>query len=183
MIRKARLSDVPQIVALVEVYARRGEVLPRSLEEAYQSLREWVVAEENGRIVGCGSLLIMWADLAEIRSLVVAPEFQGRGLGRQLLERLLVEAEALGLPQVFALTRQVDFFANLGFSETARESLPRKIWKDCWNCVRLHDCDEVAVIKFLGPGGNGRAGEGEAVSEMPLNTLQVDLSEGYRWLT
>jgi amino-acid N-acetyltransferase len=177
MIRKARLSDVPQIVALVEVYARRGEVLPRSLEETYQSLRDWVVAEENGRIVGCGSLLIMWADLAEIRSLVVAPEFQERGLGHQLMERLL------DLPQVFALTRQVGFFASLGFLETTRESLPRKIWKDCWNCARLRNCDEVAMIKFLEPGGNGRAGEGEAVSEMPLNTLQVNLSEGYRWPT
>jgi amino-acid N-acetyltransferase len=181
MIRKARLSDVPQIVALVDNYARRGEVLPRSLAETYQSLRDWVVAEEDSRVVGCGSLLIMWADLAEIRSLIVVPEFQGQGLGRQLVERLLREAEAFGLPQVFALTRQTSFFVGLGFQETSRESLPRKIWKDCWNCARLTGCDEVAVIKFLEPGGNGRASEGEAVSEMPLNIMEVSLPEGYKW--
>jgi amino-acid N-acetyltransferase len=181
MIRKARLSDVPQIVTLVDHYFRRGEVLPRSLEETYQSLRDWVVAEEDSQVVGCGSLLIMWADLAEIRSLVVASEFQGRGLGRQLLEWLVKEAKALGLPQIFTLTRQIGFFANLGFQETSRESLPRKIWKDCWNCARLNDCDEVAMIKFLEPGGNGRVGESEAVSEMPLNTTQVNLPKGYRW--
>jgi amino-acid N-acetyltransferase len=183
MIRKAKLGDVPQIVALVDNYARRGEVLPRSLAETYQSLRDWVVAEEDGRVVGCGSLLVMWADLAEIRSLVVAPEFQGRGLGAHLVEWLLKEAEALGLPQIFALTRQIGFFASLGFQETSRESLPRKIWKDCWNCARLTDCDEVAMIKLLEPGGNGRLDVGLAVSEMPLNAIQVDLPAGYRWQT
>lgn len=182
MIRKAGISDVLSIVSLVGDYARRGEVLPRTLEETYQTIRDWVVAEEDGRVVGCGSLLIMWADLAEIRSLVIAPEFQGKGLGRQLVERLIGEARAMGVPQVFALTRKAPFFGALDFQETSRESLPRKIWKDCWNCARLNSCDEVAMIRFLEQSGNGRV-VGEAISDMPLHNLQVTLpGEGFRWI-
>jgi amino-acid N-acetyltransferase len=168
MIRKAQLSDVPQIAALVNYYARRGELLPRSQEEVYESLREWVVAEENGRILGCGSLLIMWADLAEIRSLAVLREYQGRGLGSGIVEQLLEEARYLGLPKVFALTRQVEFFSRLGFQVTSRAKLPRKFWKDCQRCIRIHVCDEVAMIRPVILGGNGR---GKASEMTALATL------------
>ncbi|MCS7259726.1 MAG: GNAT family N-acetyltransferase, partial [Anaerolineae bacterium] len=81
---RASVRDVPAIAGLVERYVRRGEVLPRPLEDIYQSLREWVVAKRHGEVVGCASLVILWADIAEIRSLVVLPELQGRGIGRQL---------------------------------------------------------------------------------------------------
>ena len=87
-VRSARVSDVPGIAALVDRLAGRGEILPRPIEDIYQSLREWVVAEQAGHIVGCGALVILWADLAEIRSLVVAPESQGVGIGRELVTRL-----------------------------------------------------------------------------------------------
>jgi amino-acid N-acetyltransferase len=146
-IRRARMADVAGIAALVERFARRGEVLPRRIEEVYQTLREWVVAEEAGQVVGCGALVILWADLAEIRSLVVAPEAQGTGLGRELVGALMVQAAELELPQVFALTRKTGFFLKLGFQVVPRDSLPRKIWKDCITCLKFVGCDEVAVVR------------------------------------
>jgi len=143
----ARAVDVPDIVALVERFARRGEVLPRPPEEVYQTLREWVVARQGDRLVGCASLVILWADLAEIRSLVVTPDQQGKGVGRRLVTALMREAAELEIPQVFALTRKPGFFAKLGFHPVARETLPRKIWKDCIHCIKFVGCDEVAFIQ------------------------------------
>lgn len=146
-IRQARVADVPGIAALVGRFAGRGEVLPRTTEELYQTVREWVVAEQGGQIVGCGSLVVLWADLAEIRSLVVAPEAQRRGIGRQLVTVLIAQAAELEIHQVFALTRKTGFFFKLGFRFVPRESLPRKIWKDCISCTKFVGCDEVAVVK------------------------------------
>ena len=145
-VRKARIIDVPGIAALVDRFAGRGEILPRPTEEIYQSVREWVVAEHAGQIVGCGALVILWADLAEIRSLVVSPESQGMGIGRQLVAALVAQAAELDIPQVFALTRQTGFFLKSGFQIVPRESLPRKIWKDCVTCTKFVGCDEVALV-------------------------------------
>ncbi len=148
-IRGARITDVPGTLALVERFAGRGEILPRSMGDMYQTVREWVVAEQAGEIVGCGSLVILWADLAEIRSLVVAPELQGMGIGRQLVTALLAQAADLEIPLVFALTRKTGFFLKLGFEVVPREGLPRKIWKDCRHCIKFVGCDEVAVARCV----------------------------------
>ena len=146
-VRQARITDVPGIAALVDRFAGRGLILPRPTEEIYQSLREWMVAEQAGQIIGCGALVILWADLAEIRSLVVVPEVQRTGVGRGLVTALMNEAAELKLPQVFALTRKSGFFLKLGFRVVPRESLPRKIWKDCITCTKFMGCDEVAVVR------------------------------------
>lgn len=146
---RASVRDVPAIAGLVERYVRRGEILPRPPEEIYQSLREWVVAKHHDEVVGCASLVILWADMAEIRSLVVSPELQGMGIGRQLACALLAEAAALEIPRVIALTRKPAFFAKLGFVEVPRASLPRKIWKDCIHCTKFAGCDEVAMVYEL----------------------------------
>jgi amino-acid N-acetyltransferase len=175
-IERASVQDVPAIAALVERYVRRGEVLPRPLEDIYQSLREWVVAKRYGEVVGCGSLVILWADMAEIRSLVVLPELQGRGIGRQLVCALLAEAAALGIPRVIALTRKPAFFAQLGFVEVPRASLPRKIWKDCIHCTKFAGCDEVAMVCDLPP--EARAGQASSplqaivACRVPADTLK-----------
>jgi amino-acid N-acetyltransferase len=118
-------------------------------EEVYQTVREWVVARRGGQITGCGSLVILWADLAEVRSLVVAPEAQGLGIGRQLVTALVSQAGELEIPQVFALTRKTEFFLKLGFHVVPRETLPRKIWKDCVHCLKFVGCDEVAVVRAV----------------------------------
>ncbi len=145
-VRRARLSDVPAMMSLLNEYARRAEILPRTEAEVYQSIREWAVVEAGGRIVGIGSLLVLWADLAEIRSLVVAPDWRGHGIGRRIVAMLLDEAASLGIPTVFALTRRPGFFLRLGFSLTKKEQLPRKVMKDCVFCPKFHACDEVAVL-------------------------------------
>jgi amino-acid N-acetyltransferase len=150
-ISKARLGDVPAIATLVDRYARHGAVLPRPPEDIYETVREWVVAKTDGQMVGCGSLVVLWADLAEIRSLVVSPESQGQGIGRQIVDALLAEARVLQIPRVFALTRKPGFFAKLGFETLPREALPRKIWRDCMHCTKFTGCDEVAFIKALPP--------------------------------
>lgn len=147
--RRARLADVPRMMPLLDEYARQAEILPRTEAEVYQSIRAWVVAETAGRVMAMGSLVILWHDLAEIRSLVIDPAWQGRGLGRQIVAQLLVEAQGLGLPRVFALTRKPGFFLKLGFQLTRMEDLPRKVQKDCVFCPKFNACDEVAVIMPL----------------------------------
>jgi len=117
-VRKAQLSDVPRMMPLLNEYAKQAEILPRMEADVYQSIRDWVVAEAGGKIVGMGSLLIMWGDLAEIRSLVIDPACQGQGVGRAIVSQLLAEARALELPRVFALTRKPGFFLKMGFQLT-----------------------------------------------------------------
>jgi len=148
-VASARIPDVPGIVALVDRYARHGEILPRTQGEIYQTIRDWVVAKRMGKVVGCGSLVVLWDDLVEIRSLVVAPEFHGEGIGRRLITTLLEQATELGIPQAVALTRQTGFFFKMGFHQAPRETLPRKIWKDCIFCTKFAGCDEVAVVRAL----------------------------------
>lgn len=148
-VRKARLADVPHMMPLLTEYARQAEILPRTEADVYQSIRDWVVAEEEGQIVGMGALLIMWGDLAEIRSLVIDPACQGQGAGRAIVNQLVDEARALGLPRVFALTRKPGFFLKMGFELTRIEKLPRKVHKDCVFCPKFHACDEVALIMPL----------------------------------
>lgn len=156
VIRRARLSDVPHMMLLLNEYARQAEILPRAEADVYQSVRDWIVAVIDDKIVGMGSLLILWADLAEIRSLVIDPAYQGYGIGRRIVNRLLAEAKDLELPRVFALTRKPGFFLKLGFDLTHIEDLPRKVKKDCVFCPKFHACDEVAVIM---PLETGRAAE------------------------
>src|SRR5262245_13051462 len=150
-IRRARLTDVSRMMPLLNDYARQAEILPRTEDDVYRSIREWVVAETGPelRIAGMGSLLIMWHDLAEIRSLVVHPDYHGQGLGRQMVDMLLAEARELGLSRVFALTRKPGFFLKLDFQLTRIEQLPRKVQRDCVFCPKFHSCDEVAVIMPL----------------------------------
>lgn len=148
--RRAQLADVPEMMPLLNEYARQAEILPRLEDNVYQTIREWIVAEVKGNIVGMGSLLIMWHDLAEVRSLVVSPTWHGHGIGRQIVTNLVADAEALSIPSVFALTRQANFFLKLGFQLTDIETLPRKVTRDCITCPKFHACDEIAVIKEVG---------------------------------
>lgn len=147
--RKACLADAVQIYSLVNSQCWAGRLLPRTMEEIYQGIRDWVVIEDKKRLIACGSLQILWEDLAEIRSLVVHQDFQGQGLGRQVVEALIAEARLMRLPVAFALTRTPEFFHRLGFETTAMDNLPRKVWKDCSKCLKRKACDEVAVIYHI----------------------------------
>ncbi|HOX38769.1 MAG TPA: N-acetyltransferase [Candidatus Brocadiia bacterium] len=145
-IRKAAIADVPNIHKLVNHWAGRERMLARALSEIYENLRDFVVCEENGAIIACGALHIIWSDLGEIKSLAVAQERVGSGVGRAVVEVCLTEARALGLQRVFALTYEPEFFEKCGFRRVSKDSLPQKIWSECVRCPKFPDCDEVAVI-------------------------------------
>ena len=146
MIRKATIDDVKDIQALVNGYADQGQMLPRSLNELYEHLRDFSVFDENGAIVGVCALHISWDRLAEVRSLAVRKDRAGRGIGAQLVTACLKEAEALGAARVFVLTYQERFFSKLGFGPVDKKELPHKIWTDCLNCVKFPNCDETSLI-------------------------------------
>jgi amino-acid N-acetyltransferase len=149
MIREARVTDVPAIGALIEHYARQGLLLPKPLGRIYEALRTFVVWEEDGRVLGCGRLDIVWEDLAEVGSLAVHESLRGRGAGTAIVEALVEEARDLGIPRLFALTYQVRFFEKIGFQVIPKQDLPHKIWKDCLGCAKYDRCDEVAMQRVL----------------------------------
>ncbi|MBM3263857.1 MAG: N-acetyltransferase [candidate division Zixibacteria bacterium] len=149
ILRRAVIHDVPSMLELIRPYVEEGTLLPLPAFRLFERLRDFVVAEDTGTVVGCGSLVIMWHNLAEVRSLAVRKGYQGTGVGRRIVETLIREAEELGIERVFALTREPGFFNRLGFREVSRETLPHKVWKDCLHCPRFSDCDEIAVERLL----------------------------------
>lgn len=150
MIRKARMGDVKAIQKLISDYARKGDMLPRSLSEIYENLRDYFVCVEDGAgIVGSAAIHIMWEDLAEVRSVAVRDDRMRRGVGTQLVEACISEAIVLGIGRVFALTYKPEFFEKMGFVRVDKAELPQKIWTDCLKCSKFPDCDEVALVTDL----------------------------------
>jgi len=146
MIRKANITDVKAIQSLVNQFADSGQMLPRSLNELYESLRDFHVFEEKGSLVGVCALHVSWDGLAEIRSLAVRRDRMKQGIGADLVKHCLAEAAHLQIERVFVLTYQDGFFRKLGFIDVDKKELPHKIWTDCLNCVKFPDCDESALI-------------------------------------
>lgn len=149
-IRRATVRDVPQIQRLIAHYAAREEMLPRSLNEIYEGLRDYLVAECDGQVIGCAACHVVWEDLAEIKSVAVAAAWQGRGVGKRLVETCLEDARAMGVGRVFVLTFRPEWFRARGFEDLDKAQLPHKIWTDCINCPKFPDCGEVALIRALG---------------------------------
>jgi amino-acid N-acetyltransferase len=149
MIRKAKLKDVKEIQRLIKLYSNRGDILPRSLSELYDHLRDFFVSIRNRKVVGICALHISWDDLAEVRSLAVEEKDRNKGMGAELVKACLEESKDLGVKRVFALTYQPEFFEKLGFKKVDKSMLPHKIWTDCLKCVKFPDCDEIAVVKEL----------------------------------
>ena len=149
LVRKARMGDVPELLRIINSFAARGAMLPRTEFEMAENLRDFTVASAGGRLAGCGALHFYTPQTAEIRSLAVAPEFQGLGAGRMIVQTLEMEAREFGLASVFAFTYIPHFFEKLGFHEIDRGELPLKASKDCLRCPKFQCCDEIAVIKRL----------------------------------
>lgn len=149
MIRKAKIKDIKQIQDLINFFADQDLMLPRSLNEVYENMRDFWVAEEENNIIGCCALHVSWDDLAEIKSLAVAKRKQGRGIGRELILAGLAEAKQLGAKQVFVLTYKPDYFKKFGFKRVSTSKLPHKIWAECINCAKFPDCQEIALLKKL----------------------------------
>ena len=146
-IRRAKATDVETIQQLIAAHSNQGLMLPRSRYKVFSRLQGFVVAEDEERqIAGCGALVILWGDLAEIQSLAVAADKIGQGYGKRIVEELIDHARALEIPKVLTLTYQVEFFARLGFSVTDKDAVPRKTWGECLECPKLECCDETAMI-------------------------------------
>ena len=141
------MADVKGIHGLIAEYAKKGDMLPRSLADIYENLRDYFVFLGNdGELVGSAAIHIMWEDLAEVRSLAVREGRMRRGVGTQLVESCISEAIMLGIARVFALTYKPEFFEKLGFHVVDKAELPQKIWADCLKCSKFPDCDEVALV-------------------------------------
>lgn len=157
--RPARPSDAPALHALIGTFAAKQLMLARPLSELYDTIRDFVVAEaEVGGLVGCSAVHIATDKIAELKALAVAESAQGRGVGRQLVQRCCEEGQRLGLERLFCLTYQIDFFSRLGFVRVDRSRLPEKVWGECVRCHRFLDCDEVAMWKTI----DGSAGVSSA---------------------
>ena len=147
--RNARIADAKAIAALINCYAEHDKMLFRSLAEIYENLQTFTVAEADGEVVGCCALEVVWADLAELKSLAVAPTRKGMGIGRLLMAAALAQARQLGVSKVFALTLEPRFFEKMGFKVLEKDDLPMKVWSDCARCPKQEECDEVAVDMIL----------------------------------
>lgn len=147
--RKPTLADVRAIQTLINRNANRQIMLPRSLHDVYELLRDFIVCEAAGQVVGVCALHVTWEDLGEIRSLAVEEAFQKRGIGSRLVKKCLAEARHLGMKKVFTLTYVPDFFRPLGFEDVDKATLPHKVWADCIKCHHFPDCNEVSLLKTL----------------------------------
>ena len=145
-VEKAKIPDVPQIHKLINDYASTGEMLPRPLSELYEEIRDFFVIKDGEQVVACGALHVSWSDLAEIRSVAVAEDSKGKGLGDQLVAACLKEAAELGIKTIFCFTYQPDFFKRHKFADIDKMELPRKVWTDCFRCPKFPNCDETALI-------------------------------------
>ena len=146
MIRKATVKDGEKIFNILQTFAIQGVLLPRSLNNIYENIRDFFVYEENGEIVGIGSLHVFWEDLAEIKSLAVLPQHQHKGIGKKIVEHCIEEAKQLGVKKVFALTYLPEFFQKLGFEIVDKSEFPQKVWTECIHCVKFNDCKEIPVM-------------------------------------
>lgn len=115
IIRPAKTGDVKSIRKLVDSYAAPGQMLSKETVTLYESVQEFIVAEQDGLLIGCGALHILWEDLAEVRTVAVREDFHKQGVGHQILEAIIDRAREVGVEKIFCLTFQVDFFGRHGF--------------------------------------------------------------------
>ena len=154
--RNATLPDAFAVEHLIQVHVADGTLLPRTLAEICENIRDFIVVEHEGQIIGCGALHLYGMHLAEIRSVTVTARAKGRGAGRVLIDALLREAKRQSVTCVCLFTRIPEFFAHMGFSVARREELPDKIYKDCVHCPNLLCCDEIAMYRGVMPQNGHR---------------------------
>lgn len=154
VVEKAGMADALQIHDLINEFARRGDMLPRTVAEVYENLRDFFVVRDGHRVLACVALHILWEDLAEVRSLSVKEDEQAQGLGVLLVQACLNEARDIGLRTVFALTFRPGFFEKLGFRQADVMTLPRKVWNECYRCPKFPNCDEIAMVLDVEPASS-----------------------------
>ena len=149
-IRPAKVSDVKAMQSAIKYFADKREMLPRSLNDLYENIFEFFVAETSDeKFAGCAAIHVSWEDLAEVKGLAVAPEHQGKGVGKKLVAACEAKAKESGINKIFALTFKPEFFEKVGYKKIERDSLPHKVWGECVKCPMFPDCGEVAVSKQI----------------------------------
>lgn len=148
-VRKASMRDIHPLLKLINGYAAKGVMLPRTEFEMSENIRDFTVAFSGDELVGCGALHFYTPTSGEVRSLAVDPDAKSKGIGRTIVEELEREARECGLHSIFAFTYVTGFFEKLGFEVVERGELPLKAWKDCLRCPKFAACDETAVVKYL----------------------------------
>lgn len=149
--RKATVEDVERLQQLISFFAARNDMLHRSLNELYETIRDFCVVERDDEIIACSALHVTWDDLAELKCVAVAEKAHGTGLGRIVVEKSLAEARDLKLRRIFTLTYQPAFFSRFGFQIVDRNTLPHKVWGECIKCHKFPDCNEVAMMYYVNP--------------------------------
>ena len=146
-LRKAKLSDIDAMQAMVKEEIQAGVILPRSDDEVATNIRSYVLAFKDDTLIGYGALHIHSKELSEIRSLIVAADARGLGVGKQIVDFCKEEARDLGVKEILVLTYVADFFKKLGFYEIEKASIPNhKIWADCIKCIHFPMCNEISLI-------------------------------------
>ncbi|MFC4599324.1 N-acetyltransferase [Cohnella hongkongensis] len=148
--RPALPEDIEALHELIQGYAAKGIMLPRSREALTRNIGTFIVAQDGERLIGCGSLCRLGSDLVEIRSLGIADGYKGQGIGSRLVDALIEEAKRQGIPKVMALTYESVFFQKNGFQIVDKDIFPEKVWTDCVHCPKQHCCDEIAVVRLIG---------------------------------
>jgi amino-acid N-acetyltransferase len=153
-IRPATIHDVHAIQAIINSHAEFGRMLFKSLAQIFEDLRDFAVfvsddPADNGKILGCVALTIIWADLAEVRSLAVDESQRGKGIGSKLTLWTIDEARRLEIRKLMTLTYEQRFFEKLGFVVVNKDTLPLKVWSDCIRCPKRENCDEIAMVRVL----------------------------------
>ena len=160
--RKAGMSDIAPLLELINGYASKGVMLPRTEFEMSENIRDFSVIYSGSNLIGCGALHFYSPTVGEVRSLAVDPRSKASGVGRRVVNALIEEAHGFSLDAVFAFTYVPGFFRKLGFEEVERGALPLKVWKDCLRCPKFQCCDEIAMARVLRPehwqGGSPDAG-------------------------
>jgi len=163
VIQKAQIRDVEEILELVNGFAASNLMLPRGPQYLYENIRDFVIASDPNApvysltetrevlnlIVACGSLHVLWEDIAEVRALAIHPDYQHLGLGSKLVEYMKKEARQLGIHRLFTFTMTEEFFSSLGFKKIKRKELPPKVWGECSRCPKYFRCDEVGMVLEL----------------------------------
>ncbi len=163
VIGKAQIRDVEEILELVNGFAASNLMLPRGPQYLYENIRDFVIASDPNvpvysmtetrevlnLIVACGSLHVLWEDIAEVRALAIHPDYQHLGLGSKLVEHMKKEARQLGIHRLFTFTMTEEFFSSLGFKKIKRKELPPKVWGECSRCPKYFRCDEVGMVLEL----------------------------------
>ncbi|MEI6130750.1 MAG: N-acetyltransferase [Planctomycetota bacterium] len=172
-IRPAVVADAKPIMTLVNELAVKQVMLPRSPASVIENVRGFVVADIDGKFAGCGALAVTWTDIAEIRSLAVEPALQKHGIGKKIVDALVIDAHRLGIPRLFAFTYVQAFFEKMGFGTCAHDDLPHKVFNDCMHCPKFQACDEIAMERVLDPVASPTKLFGKPQRAIPMPTRKT----------